>query len=59
MAGLEANPRPDLQRKLNRDMMVFIENKKEELNYLYDEHQKELQRAATVEQSQKDIQLIV
>jgi hypothetical protein len=39
--------------------MVFIENKKEELNYLYDEHQKELQRAATVEQSQKDIQLIV
>jgi hypothetical protein len=36
-----------------------IENKKEELNYLYEEQNRELQRAATVGQSQKDIEHIV
>ena len=34
-------------------------NKREELNYLYESQTKELQRAATLDQSQKDVEMIV
>ena len=35
------------------------QNKREELNYLYESQTKELQRAATLDQSQKDVEMIV
>ena len=38
---------------------MTYQNKKEELNYLYESQTKELQRAATLDQSQKDVELIV
>jgi hypothetical protein len=40
-------------------MSMTYQNKREELNYLYESQTKELQRAATLDQSQKDVELIV
>jgi hypothetical protein len=40
-------------------MRLNYQNKREELNYLYESQTKELQRAATLDQSSKDVELIV
>lgn len=40
-------------------MRITYQNKREELNYLYESQTKELQRAATLDQGQKDVELIV
>lgn len=43
----------------NQQVRLNYQNKREELNYLYESQTKELQRAATLDQSQKDVELIV
>lgn len=53
------NPNLDKQIYLNNQLNSFYELKTEELNYLYEEQTKELQRSATVGQSQKEVEMIV
>ena len=52
----------DVKRQIaefNQQLKLTYTNKKEELNYLYESQAKELQRAATLDQSQRDVEMIV
>ena len=40
-------------------MQALVETKQNELNLIFEEQNKELQRAATLNQSQKDVEIIV
>ena len=49
----------NLLEKSNQGLAQMIETKQSELNFLFEEQNKELQRAAQLDQSQKDVELIV
>ena len=48
-----------LQEKASLKIKQMIETKQNELNFLFEEQNKELQRAAMLNQSQKDVEIIV
>jgi len=43
----------------SENLQTMLATKQSEINFLFDEQMKELQRAATLNQSQKDVELIV
>lgn len=58
VAGNLASVR-QLVSESDQQLGMTLQNKRDELNYLYESQTKELQRAATLDQSSKDVELIV